>query len=107
MFTGRADDLRTLDRQLRHVLEGRLTTRGRALIMTGRRRVGKSRLVQEFCDRSGLPYVVFQASRGRSAAAERHDFIEAAGGTAGTTRKWTSSVRTRGRSPSGSTSSGR
>ena len=43
-----------------------------------RRRVGKSRLVQEFCDRSGLPYVVFQASRGRSPAAERHDFIEAA-----------------------------
>ncbi|MET8003019.1 hypothetical protein [Nonomuraea glycinis] len=34
-FTGRADDLRTLDGQLRQVLEGRLTTRGRALIMTG------------------------------------------------------------------------
>ncbi|MGN9786316.1 ATP-binding protein [Nonomuraea sp. ZG12] len=77
-FTGRADDLRTLDGQLRQVLEGHLTTRGRALIMTGRRRVGKSRLVQEFCDRSGLPYVIFQASRGRSAAAERHDLVEAA-----------------------------
>ncbi|MFJ5020111.1 ATP-binding protein [Streptomyces goshikiensis] len=42
--------------------------------MTGRRRVGKSRLVQEFCDCSGLPYVVFQATRGRNAVAERADF---------------------------------
>lgn len=42
--------------------------------MTGRRRVGKSRLVQEFCDRSGAPYVVFQATRGRSPVAERADF---------------------------------
>ncbi|WP_243740573.1 DUF234 domain-containing protein [Streptomyces sp. 8K308] len=42
--------------------------------MTGRRRVGKSRLVQEFCDRSGLPYLVFQATRGRNAVAERADF---------------------------------
>jgi AAA+ ATPase superfamily predicted ATPase len=44
--------------------------------MTGRRRVGKSRLAQEFCDRSGLPYVVFQATRGRNPVAERNDFIE-------------------------------
>ncbi|HUR03196.1 MAG TPA: DUF234 domain-containing protein [Nonomuraea sp.] len=76
-FSGRSHDLRTLDEQLRLVLDGKLTTRGRALIMTGRRRVGKSRLAQEFCDRSGLPYVVFQASRGRAPGAERNDFIEA------------------------------
>jgi hypothetical protein len=37
--------------------------------------VGKSRLVQEFCDRSGLPYVVFQATRGRPPSAERADFV--------------------------------
>jgi uncharacterized protein len=43
--------------------------------MTGRRRVGKSRLVQEFCDRSGLPYVVFQATRGRNPVTERADFV--------------------------------
>ncbi|WP_407695972.1 ATP-binding protein [Sphaerimonospora thailandensis] len=43
--------------------------------MTGRRRVGKSRLVQEFCDRTRLPYVVFQATRGRNPVAERADFI--------------------------------
>ncbi|MGW0482917.1 ATP-binding protein [Nonomuraea sp. NPDC003214] len=77
-FTGRAHDLRILDDQLRGVAEGRHPTRGRALIMSGRRRVGKSRLVQEFCDRSKLPYVIFQATRGRAPAAERRDFVEAA-----------------------------
>lgn len=44
------------------VADGRGATKGQAVIMTGRRRVGKSRLVQEFCDRSELPYVVFQAT---------------------------------------------
>ncbi|MEU4313081.1 DUF234 domain-containing protein [Nocardia sp. NPDC024068] len=76
-FRGRGADLGLLDEQLRSVAEGRGATRGRAVIMTGRRRVGKSRLVQEFCDRSGLPYVLFQATRGRNAAAERADFVSA------------------------------
>ncbi|MEO3890609.1 DUF234 domain-containing protein [Nonomuraea sp. B5E05] len=75
-FSGRAQDLRLLQEQLSLVLEQKLTTRGRALIMTGRRRVGKSRLVQEFCERSNLPYLVFQATRGRSPAAERHDLVQ-------------------------------
>ncbi|GAA2910534.1 hypothetical protein GCM10010517_77000 [Streptosporangium fragile] len=39
--------------------------------------MGKSRLAQEFCDRSGLPYVIFQATRGRSPLSERSDFAEA------------------------------
>ncbi|WP_234434237.1 ATP-binding protein [Streptomyces sp. NRRL F-5126] len=43
--------------------------------MTGRRRVGKSRLAQEFCDRAGAPYAVFQATRGRNPVAERADFV--------------------------------
>ncbi|MEV5407475.1 ATP-binding protein [Thermopolyspora sp. NPDC052614] len=76
-FVGRSEDLRVLEEQLRVVVEGRGGTRGRALIITGRRRVGKSRLVQEFCDRSGLPYVVFQATKGRSPAAERRDLAQA------------------------------
>ncbi|SEU33360.1 ATP-binding protein [Nonomuraea wenchangensis] len=76
-FSGREHELRVLREQLDLVLAGKLTTRGRALLVTGRRRVGKSRLVQEFCDRSGLPYMVFQASRGRSPAAEREDFLAA------------------------------
>ncbi|WP_409493937.1 ATP-binding protein [Amycolatopsis sp. cmx-11-12] len=73
-FQGRTNDLALLDRQLRLVRDGIATTPGQAVIVTGRRRVGKSRLVQEFCDRSGAPYVVFQASRGRNPAAERADF---------------------------------
>jgi hypothetical protein len=76
-FRGRTNDLALLDRQLRLVRDGVATTPGQAVIVTGRRRVGKSRLVQEFCDRSGMPYVVFQASRGRNPAAERADFTAA------------------------------
>jgi AAA+ ATPase superfamily predicted ATPase len=73
-FTGRAADLAALAERLRLVSEGRAASRGTAVVITGRRRVGKSRLVQEFCDRSGLPYVIFQATRGRNPAAERADF---------------------------------
>ncbi|MGW0838234.1 ATP-binding protein [Streptomyces prunicolor] len=73
-FKGRAADLDLLARQLDLVIDGTGSTRGRAVIMTGRRRVGKSRLVQEFCDRSGLAYTVFQATRGRQPTAERADF---------------------------------
>ncbi|MGW0757224.1 ATP-binding protein [Streptomyces sp. NPDC002814] len=76
-FKGRAADLDLLSQQLGLVIEGAGGTRGQAVIMTGRRRVGKSRLVQEFCDRSGVPYVVFQATRGRNAVAERADFTAA------------------------------
>jgi AAA+ ATPase superfamily predicted ATPase len=76
-FRGRLNDLALLDRQLRLVRDAVATTLGQAVIVTGRRRVGKSRLVQEFCDRSGVPYVVFQASRGRNPAAERADFTAA------------------------------
>lgn len=74
-FTGRATDLDLLGRQLALTVDQKGDTRGRAVIVTGRRRVGKSRLVQEFCDRSGRAYVVFQATRGRNPAAERDDFI--------------------------------
>lgn len=73
-FTGRSADLDLLARQLNSVIEGTGTTRGRAVIVTGRRRVGKSRLVQEFCDRSNHGYLVFQATRGRNPAAEREEF---------------------------------
>ncbi|WP_100445826.1 ATP-binding protein [Glycomyces xiaoerkulensis] len=73
-FRGRAADLGLLAGQLRAVEAGSGTTRGRAVVMTGRRRVGKSRLAQEFCDRSGRPHLVFQATRGRSPGAERAAF---------------------------------
>ncbi|WP_327288973.1 ATP-binding protein [Streptomyces sp. NBC_01198] len=73
-FQGRVGDLELLAEQYRTVADGGGGARGRAVIMTGRRRVGKSRLVQEFCDRSGAPYVVFQATRGRNPVTERADF---------------------------------
>lgn len=76
-FRGRSADLALLDGQLRLVTESQGATRGRALIVTGRRRVGKSRLVQEFCDRSGRQNMIFQATRGRGPAAERADFTDA------------------------------
>ncbi|GII78464.1 ArsR family transcriptional regulator [Sphaerisporangium rufum] len=70
-------DLELLHGQLDAVTRGTGTTRGRALIMTGRRRVGKSRLVQEFCDRAGVPYIYFQATKNRPPAAERRELAEA------------------------------
>ncbi|MQS07609.1 ATP-binding protein [Streptomyces alkaliphilus] len=78
-FRGREEDLRTLQRQYLSVKEANGSTRGRAVVVTGRRRVGKSRLLQEFCDRSGVPHVVFQATRGRHPAAERADFVSCVG----------------------------
>lgn len=75
-FTGRAVDLARLSHRLREVDR---TGRGQAVTLTGRRRVGKSRLVQEFCDQAQAPYVIFQATRGRSPAAERADFVATVG----------------------------
>lgn len=75
-FQGRRADLDLLAQQLAIVAEARGGTRGKAVMVTGRRRVGKSRLVQEFCDASGLPYVIFQATRGRNPVAERADFTQ-------------------------------
>lgn len=74
-FHGRDADLRRLAGLLEAVETRAGTTRGKAAIMTGRRRVGKSRLAQEFCDRTGDEYFVFQATRGRSAVAERREFL--------------------------------
>jgi len=59
-FVGRKQDLRWLDEQLEQVAS---TGRGRFVSMRGRRRVGKSRLVEEFLFRSGTPHVFFAASR--------------------------------------------
>lgn len=40
------------------------------MLLRGRRRVGKSRLVSEFITRTGLPHVYFQAARGAPAGQE-------------------------------------
>ncbi|MFE3205658.1 ATP-binding protein [Embleya sp. NPDC059237] len=63
-FIGRQPQLRQLDKMLRRVERqaGPGGRPGTALLMRGRRRVGKSRLVEEFVDRAGVPSVFFTAS---------------------------------------------
>jgi hypothetical protein len=77
-FYGRNHELRTLDRLLQRVQErGRTGRPGRAVLIRGRRRVGKSRLVEEFIDRSGLPSLFFTASAQSSTATDLRLFVEA------------------------------
>ncbi len=59
-FIGRIEELGALQAELD--LAGG-TGGGRFLWVRGRRRVGKSRLIQEFCDRSKAPYAFYQAPR--------------------------------------------
>lgn len=62
-FIGRIRELSMLDDQLGVVRHGRRDSSGVAVLLRGRRRIGKSRLAEVFAERSGLPYVVFQAAR--------------------------------------------
>jgi uncharacterized protein len=61
-FVGRRAELALLDRRLGRVAEGS----GLAVAIRGRRQVGKSRLVQEFCDRAHVPYLFYTATKGES-----------------------------------------
>lgn len=62
-FVGRQTELALLDELLEPVRTGGRTGRpGRAVLIRGRRRVGKSRLVEEFAHRSGVPHVFFTAT---------------------------------------------
>ena len=49
--------------------------------MRGRRRVGKSRLVEEFVDRAGVPHLFFTASAQPTLAADLALFVEAVVGS--------------------------
>ncbi|WP_416219469.1 ATP-binding protein [Frankia sp. Cas4] len=62
-FVGRATELGLLRKRLDQVVASR---RGSAVAIRGRRQVGKSRLVQEFCDQAGVPYLFFTATKGAS-----------------------------------------
>ncbi|SFS52325.1 ATP-binding protein [Saccharopolyspora flava] len=62
-FIGRRTELAMLQKRLDRVAESRS---GAAIAIRGRRQVGKSRLVQEFCDASGLPYAYYTAIKGAS-----------------------------------------
>ncbi|MGQ0777806.1 MAG: ATP-binding protein [Pseudonocardiales bacterium] len=59
-FVGRQQDLGRLQRHLDAVVDDGV---GRLLSVRGRRQAGKSRLVTEFADRSGLPQLFFTATR--------------------------------------------
>jgi uncharacterized protein len=76
-FVGRATELERLAAILSRVGDPGRDLPGVALMLRGRRRVGKSRLVEVFCERSGLPFVFFQANQGTSAAAGRAAFADA------------------------------
>ncbi|PRY41409.1 hypothetical protein CLV43_105167 [Umezawaea tangerina] len=63
-FVGRHTELRLLHKRLDRVIASRT---GSAIAIRGRRQVGKSRLVQEFCDLADIPYLYFAATKGASA----------------------------------------
>ncbi|MGH3681250.1 MAG: ATP-binding protein, partial [Natronosporangium sp.] len=62
-FVGRTVELASLQRRWRRIQS---SGEGIAVTLRGRRQVGKSRLVQEFCDRTGSPYLFFTATKGES-----------------------------------------
>ncbi len=62
-FVGRQSELALLHKRLDRVAENGA---GTALVIRGRRQVGKSRLAQEFCDQAGVPYVFYAATKGAS-----------------------------------------
>jgi AAA+ ATPase superfamily predicted ATPase len=77
-FYGRAREIDALGRLLHRVENrGRTGRPGRAVLIRGRRRVGKSRLVEEFIERSGLPSIFFTASAQSNTATDLRLFVEA------------------------------
>ncbi|WP_078876853.1 DUF234 domain-containing protein [Streptomyces sp. 150FB] len=77
-FIGRAREIAALDRMVHRMAQGGPGGRpGKAVLIRGRRRVGKSRLVEEFIDRAGLLSVFFTASAQSTAEADLRLFMEA------------------------------
>ncbi|WP_446225768.1 AAA family ATPase [Nocardia sp. IBHARD005] len=71
-FVGRTAELAALESRLQRVSE---TNSGVAVAIRGRRQVGKSRLVQEFCDRASVPYLYFTATKGASQTESLSTFL--------------------------------
>jgi len=76
-FVGRESYLTTLNKQLDLVRRGGRGTPGLAVTVMGRRRVGKSRLIEQFCQVSGVNAVVFQATKWRAPDLERRSLVAA------------------------------
>lgn len=62
-FVGRGVQLGQLSKMLNEVATDSDNKPGRALLIRGRRRVGKSRLVEEFLTQADVPHVFFTASK--------------------------------------------
>lgn len=71
-FAGRKPELALLRKRLARV---EASGTGTALVIRGRRQVGKSRLVQEFCDQAGVPYLFYTATKGASPVEAIADFL--------------------------------
>jgi hypothetical protein len=71
-FVGREFELALLDKRLSRVTA---SGSGTALVIRGRRQVGKSRLAQEFCDRAGVPYLFYSATKGASPVEAMAEFL--------------------------------
>jgi hypothetical protein len=71
-FVGRESELALLDKRLAGIAAGGT---GTALVIRGRRQVGKSRLAQEFCDRAGVPYMFYTATKGASPVEAIAEFL--------------------------------
>jgi uncharacterized protein len=74
-FVGRRSQLRSLQRLLDRVSTTDDGVPGRAVLVRGRRRVGKSRLVEEFLERASVP-ALFYAATGRPVRDELRTFAE-------------------------------
>jgi len=75
MFIGRQQHLGELSGLLQRAASREDDKPGQAILIRGRRRVGKSRLVEEFISRSGVPYLFFTAE-GRSLQADLELFAQ-------------------------------
>jgi uncharacterized protein len=77
-FVGRESEMESLRRLLKRAKTGgRTGKRGHAVLMRGRRRVGKSRLAAEFISREKVPSLYFTASAQPSTHADLALFVEA------------------------------
>lgn len=72
-FAGRDEQLALLRADLAEVGS---SGRGRFALVRGRRQVGKSRLIEEFIERSDAPSIFFTATKGRSSELELKEFTE-------------------------------
>ena len=75
-FVGRRKTLDTLSTHLKWVQQGGADQRGRCLLLRGRRRVGKSRLVEVFCEQADQPVFWFTCTHGETPTQERAQFID-------------------------------